>query len=67
MAGSNIYQYSFKDIDGNTLDLEDFVGRPIMLVNTASKVWVYTSIRRFAKIIPGIQKLGCNIYSNSFK
>ena len=37
MAGSNIYQYSFKDIDGNILDLEDFVGRPIMLVNTASK------------------------------
>jgi len=37
MAENNIYQYSFLDIDGNILNLDDFEGRPIMLVNTASK------------------------------
>ena len=37
MAGNNIYQYSFVDIDGNTLNLHEFEGKPIMLVNTASK------------------------------
>ena len=37
MAKNNIYQYSFLDIDGNILNLQDFKGRPIMLVNTASK------------------------------
>ena len=34
---NNIYQYSFKDIDGNKLNLDSFKGKPILLVNTASK------------------------------
>ena len=37
MAKNNIYQYSFKDIDGNKLNLDSFKGKPILLVNTASK------------------------------
>ena len=36
-AMNNIYQYSFKDIDGNKLNLNSFKGKPILLVNTASK------------------------------
>ena len=34
---NNIYNYNFKDIDGNILDLKNFEGKPILLVNTASK------------------------------
>ena len=37
MAKNNIYQYNFEDIDGKLLDLDDFEGKPILLVNTASK------------------------------
>ena len=37
MAQNSIYDFSFKDIDGNSLILNDFKGKPILLVNTASK------------------------------
>ena len=37
MADNSIYQYSFVDIDGKTLNLQEFEGKPILLVNTASK------------------------------
>ena len=37
MADNNIYQYTFKDIDGNIINLKNFEGKPIFLVNTASK------------------------------
>tara|TARA_Y100001960_G_scaffold318064_1_gene387253 strand:- start:8254 stop:8802 length:549 start_codon:yes stop_codon:yes gene_type:complete len=34
---NNIYNYNFMDIDGNIINLNAFVGKPILLVNTASK------------------------------
>ena len=37
MAKDNIYQYSFQDIDGKIINLKNFEGKPIFLVNTASK------------------------------
>tara|TARA_B100000029_G_C16999096_1_gene750475 strand:+ start:41 stop:586 length:546 start_codon:yes stop_codon:yes gene_type:complete len=37
MAENNVYKYSFNDIDGKEINLEDFKGKPIFLVNTASK------------------------------
>ena len=37
MADNSIYQYNFVDIDGKTLNLQEFKGKPILLVNTASK------------------------------
>ena len=37
MADNSIYQYNFVDIDGKTLNLQEFEGKPILLVNTASK------------------------------
>lgn len=33
----NIYQFSFTSIDGKTINLKDFKGKKILLVNTASK------------------------------
>ena len=32
-----IYDFSFKDIDGNLVDLNKFEGKPILMVNTASR------------------------------
>ncbi len=32
-----IYDFSFEDIDGNSVDLSKFKGKPIFLVNTASR------------------------------
>ena len=32
-----IYDFSFEDIDGNSVDLNKFVGKPILMVNTASR------------------------------
>ena len=37
MAKNNVYKYSFDNIDGEEINLEDFNGKPIFLVNTASK------------------------------
>ena len=33
----NIYDFSFEDIDGNLVDLDKFKGKPIFMVNTASR------------------------------
>ena len=33
----NLYAYSFQDIDGNQVNLEKFAGKPILIVNTASR------------------------------
>ena len=36
-ASNNVYKHSFIDIEGNELNLNHFQGKPILLVNTASK------------------------------
>ncbi len=33
----NLYDFSFEDIDGNQVNLEKFDGKPILMVNTASR------------------------------
>lgn len=37
MAQKDIYSFSFKDIDGNTVSFEKFKGKKILIVNTASE------------------------------
>lgn len=37
MAQDNIYGFSFKDIDGNSVSFEKFKGKKILIVNTASE------------------------------
>ena len=34
---SSIYDFNFIDIDGNTVELSSFIGKPLLLVNTASR------------------------------
>ena len=33
---ANVYQFNFKSIDGKEINLSDFKGKPIFIVNTAS-------------------------------
>tara|TARA_Y100001970_G_C13749578_1_gene610320 strand:- start:99 stop:602 length:504 start_codon:yes stop_codon:yes gene_type:complete len=33
----SLYDFSFEDIDGNIVNLEKFTGKPILIVNTASR------------------------------
>ena len=33
----SIYDFSFTDIDGNLVNLENFRGKPLLIVNTASR------------------------------
>ena len=39
MANNNqsIYNFNFIDIDGNSVELSSFIGKPLLLVNTASR------------------------------
>ena len=34
---ANLYDFSFEDIDGNQVNLEKFAGKPVLIVNTASR------------------------------
>lgn len=36
-VAQNFFNFSINDIDGNTIDLKQFEGRPVLLVNTASR------------------------------
>ena len=40
--------YSFAGIDGGTIDLEDFAGQPVLVVNTASLCGFTPPVRRHA-------------------
>ena len=33
---ANVYQFNFNSIDGKKINLNDFKGKPIFIVNTAS-------------------------------
>ena len=33
----NLFDFSFEDIDGNQIDLKKFEGKPVLIVNTASR------------------------------
>ena len=35
-VNANVYQFNFKSIDGNEINLSDYRGKPILIVNTAS-------------------------------
>ena len=39
MASENksVYDFNFTDIDGNLIELSNFIGKPILIVNTASR------------------------------
>ena len=37
IVAQNLHNFSIQDIDGNTIDLDRFKGKPILLVNTASR------------------------------
>tara|TARA_Y100000996_G_scaffold412004_1_gene397191 strand:+ start:1126 stop:1650 length:525 start_codon:yes stop_codon:yes gene_type:complete len=37
IMAQNLYNFSIQDIDGNTIKLDKFKGKPILLVNTASR------------------------------
>ena len=37
MASESLFNFSFEDIDGNQVNLEKFSGKPILVVNTASR------------------------------
>ncbi|MDC3131941.1 glutathione peroxidase [Pelagibacteraceae bacterium] len=37
MAKNSIFDFEFEDIDGNQVNLKKFIGKPIILINTASR------------------------------
>tara|TARA_B100001029_G_C14658536_1_gene233151 strand:- start:194 stop:517 length:324 start_codon:yes stop_codon:yes gene_type:complete len=37
IGNESLYDFSFEDIDGNQVNLEKFIGKPILVVNTASR------------------------------
>ena len=37
IGNESLYDFSFEDIDGNQVNLEKFTGKPILVVNTASR------------------------------
>lgn len=65
----NIFDFKIKDIDGNTLDLSEFKGSPLLLINTASKCGFTGQYQNLANLFLEYKNKGLIIIatpSNSF-
>ena len=70
MADNTIYDYSIKDIDGNIVNLSIFKGKPLLLVNTASRCGFTPQYEGLQNLFTNYRKADLTIIattSNSFK
>ena len=66
---TTIYDYKFIDIDGNSIDLSAFKGKPLLLVNTASRCGFTPQYDGLQKLFTKYRKTNLTIIattSNSF-
>jgi len=66
---TTIYDYKFIDIDGNSIDLSVFKGKPLLLVNTASRCGFTPQYDGLQKLFTKYRKTDLTIIattSNSF-
>ena len=64
-----IYDFSFEDIDGNSVDLNKFTGKPIFMVNTASRCGFTPQYENLQNLFINYKKTDLTILaitSNSF-
>ena len=65
----NLYDFSFEDIDGNQVNLEKFSGKPILIVNTASRCGFTSQYEDLQNLFVNYRKSDLTIIavtSNSF-
>jgi len=66
----SIYDFSFIDIDGNSVELSSFIGKPLLMVNTASKCGFTPQYEGLQNLFTTYRKSDLTIIaitSNSFK
>ena len=66
----SIYDFSFIDIDGNSVELSSFIGKPLLMVNTASKCGFTPQYEGLQNLFIKYRKSDLTIIaitSNSFK
>jgi glutathione peroxidase len=66
----SIYDFSFIDIDGNYVELDTFIGKPLLIVNTASKCGFTPQYEGLQNLFTTYRKTDLTIIaitSNSFK
>ncbi len=71
MSANNttIYDHSLIDIDGNSIDLSEFQGKPLLLINTASRCGFTPQYKGLQKLFTEYRKTDLTIIattSNSF-
>jgi len=69
VENTTIYDYKFIDIDGNSIDLSVFNGKPLLLVNTASRCGFTPQYEGLQKLFTKYRKTDLTIIattSNSF-
>ena len=65
----NLYDFSFEDIDGNQVNLNKFAGKPILIVNTASRCGFTPQYANLQNLFQNYRKSDLTIIattSNSF-
>ena len=66
---TTIYDFKFIDIDGNSIDLSEFKGKPLLLINTASRCGFTPQYEGLQKLFTKYRKTDLTIIattSNSF-
>tara|TARA_B100000427_G_C15421527_1_gene556602 strand:- start:97 stop:636 length:540 start_codon:yes stop_codon:yes gene_type:complete len=70
MEKSSIYDHNFQDIDGNLVNLSKFEGKPLLLINTASRCGFTPQYEGLQELFLKYRKTDLTIIattSNSFK
>ena len=61
MSAASIYDLSFTDNHGQTVDLSDFADQPLLIVNTASKCGFTPQFKGLEKLYEAYKDKGLNI------
>jgi|GEM_PF-7087282 len=50
MTDNSIYRFNVQKLNGEVISLSDYKDKILLIVNTASQMWIYTPVKRTGRL-----------------